>query len=54
MEVVQSLEANSSTCQQCGGAGQIQYKQRTPFGQFVNIKTCDACHGEGKIITNPL
>jgi len=42
-----------STCQQCGGAGQVQYKQRTPFGQFVNIKTCDACHGEGKIITNP-
>ena len=43
----------SSTCRQCSGTGQIQYKQRTPFGQFVNIKTCDVCHGEGKIITDP-
>ena len=42
-----------STCYQCNGTGQVQYKQRTPFGQFVNIKTCDACHGEGKIITQP-
>ncbi|MFZ5987114.1 MAG: molecular chaperone DnaJ [Bacillota bacterium] len=42
-----------TTCQHCNGTGQIQYKQRTPFGQFVNIKTCDVCHGEGKIITDP-
>ena len=42
-----------STCQHCGGSGQVQYKQSTPFGQFVNVKTCDICHGEGKIITNP-
>ncbi len=42
-----------STCQHCNGTGQIQYKQRTPFGQFVNIKTCEVCHGEGKVITNP-
>lgn len=42
-----------TTCQHCTGTGQVQYKQRTPFGQFVNIKTCDVCHGEGKIITNP-
>lgn len=45
--------SSPSTCQHCNGTGQIQYKQRTPFGQFVNIKTCDVCHGEGKIITNP-
>jgi molecular chaperone DnaJ len=42
-----------ATCHQCNGTGQVQYKQRTPFGQFVNIKTCDVCHGEGKIITQP-
>ena len=42
-----------STCHQCNGTGQVQYKQRTPFGQFVNIRTCDVCHGEGKIITQP-
>ncbi|MEN6313083.1 MAG: molecular chaperone DnaJ [Clostridiaceae bacterium] len=41
------------TCKQCNGTGQVQYKQSTPFGQFVNVKTCDVCHGEGKVITNP-
>jgi len=41
------------TCKQCGGTGQIQYKQSTPFGQFVNIKTCDLCRGEGKVIMDP-
>ncbi len=42
-----------SACKHCNGTGQIQYKQSTPFGQFVNVKTCDVCRGEGKIITNP-
>lgn len=42
-----------TTCTQCNGTGQMQYKQSTPFGQFVNVKTCDACRGEGKIISNP-
>ncbi|NSW91313.1 MAG: molecular chaperone DnaJ [Firmicutes bacterium] len=41
------------TCKHCNGTGQIQFKQSTPFGHFVNIKTCDVCRGEGKIITNP-
>lgn len=41
------------TCSHCNGTGQVQVKQSTPFGQFVNIKTCDVCRGEGKIITDP-
>lgn len=41
------------TCKHCNGSGQIQYKQSTPFGQFVNVKTCEICHGEGKVIKNP-
>ena len=41
------------TCGKCGGSGQVQYKQSTPFGQFVNVRTCDACHGEGKTIKEP-
>ncbi len=44
---------NASTCQHCGGSGQVQVKQSTPFGQFVNVKTCDVCRGEGKVIANP-
>lgn len=42
-----------STCKHCNGTGQVQYKQSTPFGQFVNVKTCDVCRGEGKIIADP-
>ena len=41
------------TCTTCNGTGQVQYRQSTPFGQFVNIKPCDNCHGEGRIISNP-
>lgn len=40
-------------CKRCQGTGQIRYSQATPFGQFVNVKTCDACRGEGKIIAHP-
>ena len=43
----------ATTCSTCNGTGQVQYKQRTPFGQFINVKTCSACNGEGKIINNP-
>lgn len=42
-----------TTCKHCNGAGQVQVKQNTPFGQFVNVKNCDICHGDGKINTNP-
>ncbi len=42
-----------TTCKHCSGTGQVQFKQSTPFGQFINVKTCDICRGEGKIITDP-
>jgi molecular chaperone DnaJ len=48
-----SKSKSTSTCPACGGSGQVQVKQNTPFGQFVNVKTCDKCHGEGKIISDP-
>jgi molecular chaperone DnaJ len=41
------------TCKQCGGSGQVKVEQRTMLGSFVNIKTCDVCRGEGKVITDP-
>lgn len=44
---------NPTTCKHCNGTGQIQVKQNTPFGQFVNVKTCDVCRGEGKMISDP-
>ncbi len=41
------------TCRHCNGTGQIRQVQATPFGQMVNMKTCDVCRGEGTIITHP-
>ncbi|HWR38116.1 MAG TPA: molecular chaperone DnaJ [Patescibacteria group bacterium] len=41
------------TCPQCKGSGQVQVAQNTPFGRMVNVKPCDRCHGEGKIVQSP-
>jgi molecular chaperone DnaJ len=38
------------TCTTCGGRGQVESVQRTPFGQFVSVNTCPRCQGKGKVI----
>lgn len=40
-------------CPVCNGTGKIQRSQTTPFGRFVNVTTCNHCHGEGRIIKEP-
>jgi molecular chaperone DnaJ len=40
-------------CERCGGAGQLQGVTRTPFGQMVRTVLCDACHGEGRLASQP-
>ncbi len=42
-----------STCERCGGAGQLRQVSRTPFGQMVRGVTCDACGGAGKVPETP-
>lgn len=42
-----------STCEKCGGAGQLRRAVRTPFGQMVQGVACDACGGAGKIPETP-
>jgi len=44
---------SQKNCSKCNGSGEVRYAQRTPLGQFVNVKTCDVCHGEGSITENP-
>jgi molecular chaperone DnaJ len=41
------------TCRHCNGTGQVRHVQATPFGQMVNMRTCDVCRGEGTLISNP-
>ena len=41
------------TCPDCGGTGQVRINQRTPFGVMQSSRTCDRCHGRGKIVDKP-
>ena len=41
------------TCKKCGGSGEVRYTQNTVFGRVVNVRPCEDCHGEGKIIKEP-
>ncbi len=40
-------------CSSCNGTGQVRVQQNTVFGAFTTVRTCDACHGTGKIIGEP-
>jgi molecular chaperone DnaJ len=42
-----------SQCPNCNGSGQIRRTHQTLFGRFVNTATCNRCHGQGTIITDP-
>jgi molecular chaperone DnaJ len=42
-----------STCERCGGAGELRQVARTPFGQMVRSAVCDACDGAGKVPETP-
>lgn len=44
---------SATTCSNCGGSGQVRVNQRTPFGVVQTARTCDKCHGKGKIIEQP-
>jgi molecular chaperone DnaJ len=38
------------TCSHCGGSGQLNVEQNTPFGRVVNRRVCHHCQGTGKFI----
>ncbi|MDO9509181.1 MAG: molecular chaperone DnaJ [Thermovirgaceae bacterium] len=38
------------SCLYCGGSGQVEREQRTPFGTFVSVGQCSECGGSGKKI----
>src|SRR3954471_10025607 len=42
-----------TTCERCGGTGQLQSVSRTPFGQVMRTTACDVCAGEGKVAETP-
>jgi molecular chaperone DnaJ len=42
-----------TTCETCGGAGELRQVTRTPFGQMVRAAPCQTCGGAGKIPQQP-
>ncbi len=42
-----------STCDRCGGTGQLRAVSNTPFGQMARVVGCDVCHGDGKVAETP-
>ncbi len=42
-----------STCERCGGSGQLRAVSNTPFGQMARVVSCDVCHGAGKVAETP-
>ena len=42
-----------TTCDVCGGTGQVRQATRSLFGQFVNVTSCPKCQGEGAMISEP-
>src|SRR3954470_12017616 len=42
-----------STCDRCGGSGELRAVTRTPFGQMVRASPCDVCGGAGKVPETP-
>jgi molecular chaperone DnaJ len=46
-------ESDVETCAKCDGAGEIKFKQNTPFGQMVQTQTCDRCNGTGQFVKDP-
>ena len=41
------------TCSTCEGRGQIEYRQQSLLGSFVNVRTCPECGGVGEVIEQP-
>jgi len=45
--------SSKSSCATCGGQGQIQYRQQSLLGSFINVRTCPECGGTGEVIESP-
>ena len=45
--------SGTKTCDKCGGRGQVNIRQQTPFGIVQQTTVCDKCGGEGTVVENP-
>lgn len=40
-------------CGTCGGMGEVRQVQRSMLGQFVSVRPCPACNGQGEVVSSP-
>jgi molecular chaperone DnaJ len=40
-------------CEECDGSGELRIASRTPFGQVIRTKPCEACGGDGRRPLSP-
>jgi len=45
--------SDRKSCPTCHGRGQVQYRQQSLLGSFVNVQTCPECRGAGEVIDKP-
>jgi len=45
--------SGSQVCSACQGTGQQKSVRNTAYGRFVNVQTCQACRGAGRVIEDP-
>jgi molecular chaperone DnaJ len=41
------------SCPTCEGHGQIEYRQQSLLGSFINVRSCPECNGTGELIEQP-
>ena len=49
------MEPGSSkrSCPTCEGHGQLEYRQQSLLGSFINVRSCPECSGTGELIEQP-
>jgi len=45
--------AGKSSCNTCGGVGQVRTQAQSLFGTVMTTRACPRCHGAGQIVTTP-
>ena len=45
--------SQSARCGTCQGHGEVRQVRRTLLGQFVDVRVCPTCQGEGTVIQDP-
>ncbi|MDD5456688.1 MAG: molecular chaperone DnaJ [Candidatus Margulisbacteria bacterium] len=44
---------SAQSCQTCGGRGEVRQTRQSILGTISQVTPCPACHGEGKVVTDP-